>query len=156
MWYTPLLFCSLAVPSAALLFQAQQFGRRILSFGEKGHMSTGYDSIPVADGVQIGVRRTETLIKTDTLQRAIFNNANFSCIATDETGVIQVFNVGAERMLGYTAAEAMNKIAAAHLHDPDEAIARATALSLEFGTPIAPGFDALVFKAARGIQQEVA
>ncbi|HEV2986269.1 MAG TPA: PAS domain-containing sensor histidine kinase, partial [Vicinamibacterales bacterium] len=115
-------------------------------------MSTGYDSIPVADGVQIGVRQTETLIKTDTLQRAIFNNANFSCIATDETGVIQVFNVGAERMLGYTAAEAMNKIAAAHLHDPDEAIARATALSLEFGTPIAPGFGALVFKAARGIE----
>src|SRR6202011_5413281 len=32
-----------------------------------------------------------------------------------------------------------------------ELIARAKALSLEFGTPIAPGFDALVYKAAHGI-----
>ncbi len=34
------------------------------------------------------------------LQRAIFNSANFSSIATDAKGVIQIFNVGAERMLG--------------------------------------------------------
>jgi sensor histidine kinase regulating citrate/malate metabolism len=33
------------------------------------------------------------------LQDAIFNSANFSSIATDEKGVIQLFNVGAERML---------------------------------------------------------
>ena len=31
-------------------------------------------------------------------------------------------------------------------------IARATALSLELATPIAPGFEALVFKASRGIE----
>jgi sensor histidine kinase regulating citrate/malate metabolism len=29
------------------------------------------------------------------------NSANFSSIATDAKGVIQMFNVGAERMLGY-------------------------------------------------------
>jgi len=39
------------------------------------------------------------------LQAAIFNSANFSSIATDEKGVIQLFNVGAERMLGYAAAK---------------------------------------------------
>jgi PAS domain-containing protein len=44
------------------------------------------------------------------LQSAIFNSANFSSIATDAKGVIQIFNVGAERMLGYTAAEVMNQI----------------------------------------------
>ena len=32
------------------------------------------------------------------LQSAIFNSANFSSIATDAKGVIQIFNVGAERM----------------------------------------------------------
>ncbi len=49
------------------------------------------------------VRREEALLKTGALQNAIFNSANFSSIATDEKGVIQIFNVGAERMLGYTA-----------------------------------------------------
>ncbi len=97
-------------------------------------------------------RRQETLLKTGALQDAIFNSANFSSIATDADGVIQIFNVGAERMLGYTAAEVMNKITPADISDPSEVIARAEALSLELGTPIAPGFEALVFKASRGIE----
>jgi PAS domain-containing protein len=94
----------------------------------------------------------EALLKTGALQRAMFSSADFSSIATDAKGVIQLFNVGAERMLGYTAAEVVNTITPADLHDPQELIARAAALSLEFGTPIAPGFDALVFKASRGIE----
>ncbi len=92
------------------------------------------------------------LLKAGALQRAIFNSANFSSIATDARGVIQIFNVGAERMLGYTAADVMNKITPAHISDPQEVIARATVLSAEFATPIAPGFEALVFKASRGIE----
>jgi PAS domain S-box-containing protein len=94
----------------------------------------------------------EALLKAGALQRAIFNSANFSSIATDAKGVIQIFNVGAERMLGYTAAEVMNKITPAAISDPQELIARAKALSLELATPITPGFEALVFKAARGIE----
>jgi len=61
-------------------------------------------------------------------------------------------NVGAERMLGYTAADVMNKITPADISDPLEVIARAKALSDELETPIAPGFEALVFKASRGIE----
>ncbi|MDZ4686185.1 MAG: PAS domain S-box protein, partial [Planctomycetaceae bacterium] len=94
----------------------------------------------------------EALLKAGALQSAIFNSANFSSIATDEKGVIQIFNVGAERMLGYTAAEVMNKITPADISDPQEVIARAAALSLELATPITPGFEALIFKAARGIE----
>ena len=94
----------------------------------------------------------EALLKAGALQRAIFNSANFSSIATDAKGVIQIFNVGAERMLGYTAAEVMNKITPADISDPQELIARAKALSIELGTPITPGFEALVFKASRGIE----
>ena len=105
-----------------------------------------------AADVNVDVRHTEALLKTGALQSAIFNSANFSSIATDAVGVIQLFNVGAERMLGYTAAEVMNKITPADISDPQEVIARATALSLELGTPIAPGFEALVFKASRGIE----
>src|SRR3954451_2897989 len=94
----------------------------------------------------------EVLLKAGALQKAIFNSANFSSIATDAKGVIQIFNVGAERMLGYTAAEVMNKITPADISDPQELIARAKALSLELATPITPGFEALVFKASRGIE----
>jgi PAS domain S-box-containing protein len=97
-------------------------------------------------------RAEEALLKAGALQSAIFNSANFSSIATDEKGVIQIFNVGAERMLGYTAAEVMNKITPADISDPQEVITRAAALSLELSTPITPGFEALVFKAARGIE----
>jgi PAS domain S-box-containing protein len=94
----------------------------------------------------------EALLQAGALQSAIFNSANFSSIATDAHGVIQIFNVGAERMLGYTAAEVMNKITPADISDPQEVIARAEELSLELGTPITPGFEALVFKASRGIE----
>ena len=94
----------------------------------------------------------DTLVKAGALQRAIFNSANFSSIATDARGVIQIFNVGAERMLGYTAAEVINRITPADISDPQEVIARAKALSEELATPITPGFEALVFKASRGIE----
>ncbi len=98
------------------------------------------------------ISRQEALLKTGALQNAIFNSPHFSYIATDSKGVIQIFNVGAERMLGYTAIEVMNKITPADISDPEEVVARAAALSLELDTPITPGFEALVFKASRGIE----
>ncbi len=96
--------------------------------------------------------RQASLLKTGALQDAIFNSAYFSSIATDERGVIQIFNVGAERMLGYKALDVVNRITPADISDPVELIARAAALSEELETPIAPGFEALVFKASRGIE----
>ena len=97
-------------------------------------------------------RRQEALLKTGALQNAILNSANFSIIATDEKGIIQLFNVGAERMLGYSAAEVVNKINPSDIHDPQEVMARARSLSIELDTPITPGFEALAFKASRGIE----
>ncbi len=96
--------------------------------------------------------RDEALLKAGALQAAIFNSASFSAIATDAKGVIQIFNVGAERMLGYTAAEVLNRINPSAISDPRELLERAGALSAEMGTTIAAGFDALVFKASRGIE----
>jgi PAS domain S-box-containing protein len=104
-----------------------------------------------ADGIT-ELRRQEALLKTGALQNAILTSANFSIIATDEKGIIQLFNVGAERMLGYLAAEVVNKINPSDIHDPKEVMARAQALSLELATPITPGFEALAFKASRGIE----
>jgi PAS domain S-box-containing protein len=91
-------------------------------------------------------------IETKALQDAIFNSAHFSSIATDDKGVIQIFNVGAERMLGYNASDVVNRITPVDISDPQELVARAAALSLELDTPITPGFEALVFKASRGIE----
>ena len=97
-------------------------------------------------------RRQEALLKTGALQNAILNSANFSSIATDASGVIQIFNIGAQRMLGYAAIDVLNKITPADISDPHELVARAHALSTELGTRINPGFEALVFKASRGIE----
>ena len=92
------------------------------------------------------------LLETRALQNAILHSANFSIIATDPQGVIQLFNVGAERMLGYSAAQVVGKTNPSDLHDPTEVLARAQSLSLEFGVAIAPGFEALAYKASRGIE----
>jgi PAS domain S-box-containing protein len=97
-------------------------------------------------------RQSRRRIETKALQDAIFNSAYFSSIATDDKGVIQIFNVGAERMLGYAASDVVNRITPADISDPQELVARAATLSLELDTPITPGFEALVFKASRGIE----
>ena len=96
--------------------------------------------------------RVAPLIKAGALQDAIFNSANFSSIATDAQGVIQIFNVGAERMLGFSAADVVDKRTPAMISDPQELIIRAAELSAEFGTAIQPGFEAMVYKALRGIE----
>jgi len=115
------------------------------------HMLIGKQDIGRA-AVVLDAPAQERLDIASTLQRAIFNSAKFSSIATDAKGIIQIFNVGAERMLGFTAAEVINKVTPADISDPQEVIARAKLLSVELATPIEPGFDALVFKASRGIE----
>ena len=55
-------------------------------------------------------------------------------------------------MLGYTALDVMNKSSPADISDSQELIARAKSLSAEAGVTITPGFEALVFKASRGIE----
>jgi signal transduction histidine kinase/ActR/RegA family two-component response regulator len=108
------------------------------------------DLSDVVEGMDL--TRQQALLKVGALQNAILTSANFSIIATDEKGIIQLFNAGAERMLGYTAAEMVNKINPSDIHDPAEVMARAQALSLELGEAINPGFEALAFKASRGIE----
>lgn len=105
-----------------------------------------------ADEITKNLQTKAALINKAALQNAIFNSAHFSSIATDADGVIQIFNVGAERMLGYPAVEVMNKITPADMSDTQEVFERAEALSIEFGTPISAGFETLVYKASRGIE----
>src|SRR6195952_5093149 len=129
-------------------------GRRVMLLNARKLQAGHHGELLVLAMEDVTARRRaeEELLKAGALQSAIFNSANFSSIATDEKGVIQIFNVGAERMLGYTAADVMNKNTPADISDPQEVITRAKALSAELGTTITPGFEALVFKASRGIE----
>ncbi|MBW3596026.1 MAG: PAS domain S-box protein [Planctomycetes bacterium] len=129
-------------------------GRRVMLLNARKLQAGRHGELLVLAMEDVTARKQaeEALVEAGALQSAIFNSANFSSIATDDKGVIQIFNVGAERMLGYAAAEVMNKITPADISDPQEVIARAKALSAELGTAITPGFEALIFKAARGIE----
>ena len=124
---------------------AKAISKHIPSKQSEDRSNTG-STLPIVD-ITDRRRAEEALLKAGHLQSAIFNSANFSSIATDAKGVIQIFNVGAERMLGYAAADVMNQITPADISDPQEVIARAKALSVELGTPITPGFEALEISA---------
>src|ERR1700733_13800803 len=119
------------------------------------HSRSQVSTVLARDTDKVGlakVRVDELIVKSGALQQAILNSANFSVIATDEKGIVQLFNAGAELMLGYAAADVVDRITPAEISDLQELRARATALSKEHGTAITPGFEALVFKAARGIE----
>jgi len=60
--------------------------------------------------------------------------------------------IGYERMLGYMAADVLNKITPTAISYPQEVIVRANALSVELKTPITPDFESLVFKASCDIE----
>src|SRR3954449_8931064 len=129
-------------------------GRRVMLLNARKLQAGHHGELLVLAMEDVTARKQaeDALLKAGALQNAIFNSANFSSIATDEKGVIQIFNVGAERMLGYAAAEVMDTITPADISDPQEVVARAKALSVEIGTTITPGFEALGFKASRGIE----
>ncbi|MBI3229641.1 MAG: PAS domain-containing protein, partial [Burkholderiales bacterium] len=101
--------------------------------------STKQDQAPNANALR--------LLNTLALQNAIVHSVNVSSIATDAQGIIQIFNAGAEHMLGYSAQDVIGKMTPGGLSDAQEAIERAVRLSREMQTPIAPGFEALVYKA---------
>jgi PAS domain S-box-containing protein len=102
-----------------------------------------------------GDHRQLTPLQTDVLQDAIFNNAHFCYIATDAAGIIQIFNVGAERMLGYRAQELVGHATPDALVDADDIAARAAALRLEPGMDTGVGLPVLMAKAARGAEDIV-
>jgi len=94
------------------------------------------------------------LAATTALQNAILDSANFSIIATDTTGLIQVWSKGAELMLGYGAAEMIGLQTPLCLHEATEVANRAARLSQEFETPVAAGFAVFALRALHGMADE--
>ena len=93
----------------------------------------------------------EQSANTRALQNAIFDSVDFYVIATDTKGIIQIFNVAAELILGYSALELINKKSLTELFGPEETFSQAKALSLEVTANILPGFETFSYKASRGI-----
>jgi len=104
-----------------------------------------------ADGGAAALRRAAWL-ESEAFHRAIVTSAKLAVMATDATGIIQLFNTGAERMLGYSAVDVVGTMSAVDIHDPDELRLRARAVSRELSTPIATDFEALTRKASLGAE----
>ena len=88
--------------------------------------------------------------RTAAFQKAILNSTEYAIIATEPNGMITAFNAGAEHLLGYTAEEVVGKCTPEIIHDKDEIVKRAQALSRELGLPVEPGFQAFVTTARLG------
>ncbi|MEP6591400.1 MAG: ATP-binding protein [Gemmatimonadota bacterium] len=97
-------------------------------------------------------RRTTDLLKTGALERAIFDSPNFTGITTDAAGLIQIFNLGAERMLGYGAEEVVNRMTPDALCDPIDRLAGADPSADPDAAPVEGCFDALALNASRGME----
>ena len=87
-------------------------------------------------------------------QRALLDGTNFSVIATNPEGLIEEFNNGAERMLGYRAEEMVGIQTPTVIHVGQEVVARAAELSTAMGVTIAPGFEVFVAKARENQVEE--
>ncbi|MES2324764.1 MAG: CHASE domain-containing protein [Pseudomonadota bacterium] len=105
-------------------------------------------SVTREDALALASNMTGALRESEHRFAVLVDSASeFSIIATDLQGIITVFSVGAERMLGYVAAELVGIATPAILHDQAEVERRSAQLSAELGRPV-HGFEVFVARAA--------
>ncbi|WP_282285819.1 PAS domain S-box protein [Pseudomonas sp. PS02302] len=94
-------------------------------------------------------QRTVELSQTNRLLGDVLRAASeVGIIATDHEGRITLFNEGAERLLGYRAAEVVGLWQASDFHLPEELATQGVALEAEYGLPVT-GFRVLVERSER-------
>ncbi|MHC5740392.1 MAG: PAS domain S-box protein [Nostoc sp.] len=82
-------------------------------------------------------KQTEAaLLAVTRLKQAILASIDYAIISTNSEGIIQTFNLAAQKMLGYTANEVIGKLTPNTFHDPEELKQRTDALSQEMGREI--------------------
>jgi PAS domain S-box-containing protein len=90
---------------------------------------------------EVGLRRD--LFAQSDLSRSMIEHAGEAIISSDLRGIIRSFNPAAERLLGYTAADMVDRSTPEIFHDHAEVAARAAELSARCGEPIT-GFQTFV------------
>jgi PAS domain S-box-containing protein len=96
----------------------------------------------------------EKLQTANRFQRAVLDGTAFAVIATDAAGVIQMFNAGAERMLGRARSELIGRESIDALHDGAELVGRVAGMAQRTGEIVKPGVNVLLHKARRGEPEE--
>lgn len=98
---------------------------------------------------QVAERTSELRELNALLTNVLHSASQVSIIATDLTGIITVFNTGAEQLLGYTAEEVVGIHPPGIFHLAEEMATRGEALSRAYGETI-KGFRVFVHKASLG------
>jgi two-component system sensor histidine kinase/response regulator len=123
-------------------YSGGQMARLILPFAERYELEK-----------RVAERSTELSGAREKLQAVLDAASHVSIIASDTTGLITVFNRGAEQMLGYSSDEMVGKQSPAILHLGSEMFARGRELTEELGKPV-QGYDVFVEKARSGQHDE--
>ncbi|UUY07127.1 diguanylate cyclase [Pseudomonas sp. J452] len=93
-------------------------------------------------------QRQSELAQVNSQLRGVLDSATqVSIIATDLDGIIQTFNVGAERMLGYRAEDMIGQATPERIHLAAEVQQRSRDISLKLGRPVS-GFEVFVAEAS--------
>ena len=87
-------------------------------------------------------------------QKALLDNAGVMIIATDEQGIIKLFNPQASLSLGYPDTDMIDKQSPVLFHDKDEIEQKRKELLEEYGVTIDDDFAVLVEKSRRNIYEE--
>lgn len=87
-------------------------------------------------------------------QKTLLDTAGVMIIATDEKGIIRLFNPEAEKKLGYSQSEILNKKTPALFHTKKDIERKRKELQKAFGIKITNPFEVLVEKSRRNIREE--
>jgi PAS domain S-box-containing protein len=99
-------------------------------------------------------RSTDILGDVLSYQKALLDNAGAMIIATNEKGIVTLFNPEAATNLGYSEAEIINKHTLVLFHDKAEIESKRIELYDKFGLNIKDDFSVLVEKSRRNIHEE--
>jgi PAS domain S-box-containing protein len=103
---------------------------------------------------QIAIR-TQELWQVNQLQKAILDSATYGIVSTDLQGIIQTFNPGAERLIGYSAAEVIGQVTPELFTNPADMHDHAQILSQQLNQAIPDNFEAIIAIARQGQSCEV-
>lgn len=94
------------------------------------------------------------LAKIRQIQQVVMDGTNHAIIGTSSTGLITMFNSGAEKMLGYSREELINQCTPVRLYLPEEVINHSAAIASEFNESIEPGFFSIAARARQSGNEE--